>query len=79
MNKIVLVSKSQGERGADGKKKVYEITVNGTVVTVSWGKAETNQRQTQTKRFGSELTANRFASDKKWEKLAKGYELAFTA
>jgi predicted DNA-binding WGR domain protein len=79
MNKIVLVSKSQGERGQDGKKKIYEITVNGNVVTVSWGKAEVSARQTQVKRFTNEYYAERFASEKKWAKLEKGYEVAFTA
>jgi predicted DNA-binding WGR domain protein len=79
MKKIVLVSKSQGERGQDGKKKVYEITVNGNVVTVSWGKAEVSARQTQVKRFINEYHAERFASEKKWAKLEKGYEVAFTA
>ena len=79
VKKIVLVSKSQGERGQDGKKKVYEIAVNGSVVTVSWGKAEVSARQTQVKRFVSAYHADKFASEKKWAKLEKGYEVAFTA
>jgi predicted DNA-binding WGR domain protein len=79
MTKIVLVSKSQGERGQDGKKKVYEIVLEGNKVVVSWGMAEKAQRQTQTKFFGSEFSALVFADNKKYEKLEKGYEIAYTA
>jgi predicted DNA-binding WGR domain protein len=79
MTKIVLISKSEGQRGQNGKKKVYEIVVEGSKVTVSWGKAEEAQRQTQTKFFGSEWQATNFANEKKWAKQDKGYELAYTA
>lgn len=77
--KIVMVSKSQGERGNDGKKKVYEIVITNNTVTVTWGMAEKSQRQSQTKTFGSIFQAELFATDKKYEKLNKGYEIAYTA
>jgi predicted DNA-binding WGR domain protein len=79
MTKIVLVSKSQGTRGDNGKKKVYEIVVEGNKVVVSWGMAEKANRQSKTEWFGTELQATWFASDKKYEKLNKGYEIAYTA
>jgi predicted DNA-binding WGR domain protein len=79
MKKIVLVSKSQGDRGANGKKKVYEILIDGNKVTFSWGKAEESSRQTQTKMFQSAWYAEQVANEKKWAKIEKGYEVAFTA
>lgn len=79
MTKIVLVSKSQGDRGQAGKKKVYEILIENNKVVVSWGMAEKAQRQTQTKWFPSNFSATMFADEKKYEKLVKGYEVAYTA
>ena len=79
MKKIVLVSKSEGQRGNEGKKKVYEIVIEGNKVTVSWGMAEKPNRQTQTQWFGTEIQATWFAEDKKYSKLDKGYEVAYTA
>lgn len=79
MKKVVLVSKSQGERGKEGKKKIYEIILEGNRVTISWGKAEAVSRQSQTHYFANEWKALNFAEEKKWLKLGKGYELAFTA
>ena len=79
MTKIVLVSKSQGERGQAGKKKVYEIVIEANKVTLSWGMAEKSNRQTKTEWFGSNIEANWFATDKKIAKLDKGYEVAYTA
>lgn len=79
MTKIVLISKSQGDRGQAGKKKVYEIVVEGNKVTLSWGMAEKATRQTKTERFATQMQARWFATDKKIEKLDKGYEMAYTA
>ncbi len=79
MKKVVLVSKSTGQRGQQGKKKVYEIVVDGNVVILSWGKAEEALRQTQKKVFANSTLADWFAFDKKCEKLDKGYEVAYTA
>ena len=79
MTKMILASRSQGERGQNGKKKIYEIVVNGNCVIVRWGKAEEDTRQTQTKFFQSEWQAKSFAQSKKWEKIDKGYELVLVA
>jgi len=79
MTKIILASRSQGLRGQDGKKKIYEIVVDGTRVIVRWGKAEEDTRQSQTKFFQTEWQAKSFAQDKKWEKIDKGYELVLVA
>ncbi len=79
MTKMILASRSQGERGQNGKKKIYEIVVDGTRVIVRWGKAEEDKRQSQTKFFQTEWQAKSFAQDKKWEKIEKGYELVLVA
>jgi predicted DNA-binding WGR domain protein len=77
--KIVMISKSEGNRGQSGKKKVYEISITNNTVTVSWGMAEKPARQTSTKSFANGFQASLFATDKQYEKLAKGYEIAYTA
>lgn len=79
MTKMILASRSQGERGQNGKKKIYEIVVSGTCVIVRWGKAEEDKRQSQTKWFNTPYQAEMFAHDKKWEKIDKGYELVLVA
>lgn len=79
VTKIVLVSLSQGERGNEGKKKIYQIIWSGNKVVLSWGKAEEERRQTSTKFFGSAYAAQNFVMEKKWEKLDKGYTIAYTA
>ena len=76
MKKLILVKNSDGQRGANGKKKIYEIVVVDNRVITSWGKAEElDKQQTQTKVFGSAQQALWFAYDKQWSKQAKGYEL----
>lgn len=79
ITKTVLVSTSTGERGNNGKKKIYEIVVEDNFVTLSWGMAEKSVRQTQKKWFPTHLSANNFVFEKKWEKIDKGYEVVFTA
>lgn len=79
MTKIVMISKSQGDRGQAGKKKVYEIIIEANKVTLSWGMAEKPNRQTKTEWFGTEWQATNFANEKKWAKQDKGYEVAYTA
>lgn len=79
MTKTVLVATSDGERGQDGKKKIYEIVVEGNTVTMMWGKAEEARRQTKREFFANAFTAQMFATDKKWEKVNKGYTVAYTA
>jgi predicted DNA-binding WGR domain protein len=79
MSKIVLVAQSDGERGQDGKKKIYEIVVEGQSVTLMWGKAEEARRQSKREWFQSPAFAQMFASEKKWEKIGRGYTVAYTA
>lgn len=79
MKKIVLVNASEGQRGQNGKKKIYEIVIKGTVVTLAWGKAEEANRQVQTKVFATEWQAVNFAEDKKYQKMDKGYQVILVA
>lgn len=79
MKKIVLINKSTGQRGQEGKKKIYEILIDGKRVTLSWGKAEEGKRQTKTEWFAYEWQAINFAEEKKWAKQDRGYEVAFIA
>ena len=79
MKKFILVKKSDGERGLNGKKKIYEIVVVGQTVTLMWGKAEEARRQTQREWFTNAQTAQMFANSKKWEKIGRGYTVAYTA
>lgn len=76
---FVLTATSQGERGEQGHKKVYEIIVEGSKVTLRWGKAEETKRQVQTKWFGYDNAAYNFALEKKWAKVDKGYVVAYQA
>lgn len=76
--KWCLLKESDGTRGALGKKKVYEVTVDGTIVRTSWGMAEKATRQTETKQTYSESYARQLAFMKVQEKIDKGYELAYT-
>jgi predicted DNA-binding WGR domain protein len=64
-------------RGQNGKKKVYEVTVDGTTVIFSWGMAEKAQRQTQVRVFRTEQAAIAAAHEKVYAKVAGGYEIAY--
>ena len=75
MKKFILVKKSDGDRGLNGKKKIYEIVQEGTRVVMMWGKAEELNKQQNVKTFATERQAYWFALDKQWEKQNKGYEL----
>ena len=44
--KWCLLKTSDGERGTNGKQKVYEVIVEGSKVITVWGMAEKTQRQT---------------------------------
>jgi len=79
MSKSVLVGQSDGERGQDGKKKIYEIIVEGRTVTLMWGKAEEARRQSKREWFTNDHFAQMFANEKKWEKIGRGYTVAYTA
>jgi predicted DNA-binding WGR domain protein len=77
--KYCLIKASDGARGQDGKKKVYEITVSGLTVTMSWGMAEKPNRQTKVETFTHPAYATQFATTKVWMKRSNGYQLAYTA
>ena len=77
--KWCLVKSSDGERGANGKKKVYEVVVDGNHYTATWGMAEKPERQHQTKSFMTEQYARYAAYNQVRAKLDKGYVLAYSA
>lgn len=77
--KWCLVKSSDGVRGALGKKKVYELSIEGNNLVAVWGMAEKPNRQSQTLRFSSEQGARWAAFDKVQSKLNKGYTLAYSA
>lgn len=74
--KWFLFNDSTGGRGASGRKKIYEVTVNDTEVTFSWGMAEKDGRQVSKQRFKTSGWALQVAQNKVWEKLEKGYKVA---
>jgi hypothetical protein len=76
---VVLVARSQGERGQYGGRKAYKIYVravsaNSWCVFMSWGKEEMpNSWMGSEKIFATEQRAVQFAWDKFYEKIDKGY------
>jgi predicted DNA-binding WGR domain protein len=76
--KWCLLKTSDGVRGAIGKKKVYEVIVDGTKVRTVWGMAEKESRQTAVQNFFDVHYARQYAAMKVQEKLDKGYEVAYT-
>jgi hypothetical protein len=76
---VVLVKRSQGERGQYGARKAYKIYVravsaNSWCVFMSWGKEEMpNSWMGSEKIFATEQRAVQFAWDKFYEKIDKGY------
>lgn len=77
--KWCLIKASDGERGANGKKKVYEIIVNDNDVTFAWGMAEKPRLQTKNLHFSNQQTAMNEAIVKLYEKIDRGYKVAYTA
>lgn len=77
--KWCLIKSSDGDRGALGKKKVYELSIEGNKLVAVWGMAEKPSRQSQTLRFSSEQGARWAAFDKIQSKINKGYKLAYSA
>jgi predicted DNA-binding WGR domain protein len=75
--KWCLLKSSDGQRGANGKRKIYEVTVDGPVVRTSWGMAEKPVRQNEVKNYHDDFYARQAAFMKVQEKLNKGYELAY--
>jgi predicted DNA-binding WGR domain protein len=76
--KWCLLKVSDGSRGTAGKKKIYEVTVSGSIVKTSWGMAEKTKRQEQIQQTYSDSYARQLAFMKVQEKLDKGYELAYS-
>lgn len=80
---VVLVARSQGERGQYGGRKAYKIYVRELApfqskkswcVFMSWGKEEMpNSWMGTEKIFDTEQKAVQFAWDKFYEKIDKGY------
>jgi predicted DNA-binding WGR domain protein len=64
-------------RGQAGKKKVYEITLDGFTLTCSWGMAEKTRRQTSVQTFSTTQAALVAAYDKLNSKVERGYEIAY--
>lgn len=77
--KWCLIKTSDGARGVAGKKKVYEVILDGTKVRTVWGMAEKDSRQTQVKNFFDPHYARQFAAMQVNAKIDKGYVLAYTA
>jgi predicted DNA-binding WGR domain protein len=64
-------------RGQNGKKKVYEVTLDGTTVTFEWGMAEMTRRQRQVRTFSNSQAAINAAYEKVGAKLDRGYSVAY--
>lgn len=75
----ILTKESDGNRGQEGKKKIYEVSVNGKVVELLWGMFEKGEKQFQKKVFPDTQSARFFAWDKVHSKQAKGYTLVASA
>ena len=65
-------------RGQAGKKKVYEITLDGFTLTCSWGMAEKPKRQTSVQVFRNQQAALTAAYDKLDSKVGRGYVIAYS-
>jgi predicted DNA-binding WGR domain protein len=75
--KWCLLKDSDGDRGILGKKKIYEVVVEGDQVTTVWGMAEKPNRQRQTKYYSSAQGARYAAMEKIQAKVDKGYVLTY--
>jgi predicted DNA-binding WGR domain protein len=75
--KWCLLKISDGQRGAAGKKKVYEVTLTENVLVCSWGMAEKSSRQTSVQRFANAQSALWAANEKVWSKRERGYTVAY--
>jgi predicted DNA-binding WGR domain protein len=75
--KWCLLKISDGERGAVGKQKVYEVTVSDNVLRCAWGMAEKAKRQTSAQVFADNQSALWAARQKVWSKVDRGYRIAY--
>ena len=80
--KWCLLKRSDGARGAAGKKKIYEISVaqrgDYYQVVCEWGMAEKPARQTSVHTFRTGQAALFFAYEKLGSKTASGYDVAYS-
>lgn len=74
-----LLKASDGQRGINGKQKMYEIVIEDNVVTFSWGMAEIKRRQTKRLVCRSYQHALGEAYAKIDAKVSGGYRIAFAA
>ncbi len=77
--KWVLVKKSDGERGNNGLKKMYQVIVEDRKVITLWGKAEDNNQAKQVKQFRYSYEAKAYAYNKVDSKVSRGYEVVLVA
>jgi predicted DNA-binding WGR domain protein len=75
--KWCLLKVSDGSRGDQGKQKVYEVIVTGSVLRCEWGMAEKLSRQSSTKVFADNQSALWAARQKVWSKMDRGYRVAY--
>jgi len=75
--KWCLLKASDGGRGDQGKKKVYEVVVTDNVLRCEWGMAEKLSRQSSTKVFMTSQSAVWAAHEKVSAKLGRGYTIAY--
>jgi predicted DNA-binding WGR domain protein len=75
--KWCLLKESDGARGEAGKKKIYEVRIEGSTLRCEWGMAEKTSRQSSVQTFYSENAAMQQALEKVYSKLDRGYKLAF--
>lgn len=76
--KWCLLKESDGARGQSGKKKIYEVRIEGNTVYCRWGMAEKAVRQGESvQSYSNANAAQQQAMEKVYAKLAKGYKLAF--
>ena len=78
VQKWALLKTSDGNRGLNGKKKIYKIVVEGNKVTFSWGMAEKSSRQTSVIIAANENAAVWTAKQKMWDKVSTGYVVAYS-
>jgi len=78
VQKFALLKDSTGNRGINGKKKIYEITVEGNKVVFSWGMAEKTSRQGSVIIAANENVALSIAKEKMFTKIDSGYKLVYS-
>lgn len=78
--RVNLISRSQGQRGQFGYRKVYQIVQRDNRVIIYYGRAElpSYQRNRIEKEFASVAKAKAWAIEQMFKKLDKGYEMENT-